>query len=51
MKIFSESGFNPKGNVLPLEEFRLMRDWEELKLDPKKAEKVIAQGENILIWK
>lgn len=48
MKIFSESGFSPKDNVLSLGDFRLMRDWEELKLDPKKAERVVAEGEKYL---
>ena len=48
MKIFSESGFNPKDNVLSLDDFRLMRDWDELKVDEKKAARVIAEGEKYL---
>ena len=48
MKIFSESGFKAQGNVLPLGEFRLMRDWDELRVDEKKAAEVILAAEKYL---
>lgn len=51
MKIFSESGFSAKGNVLPLDEFRLMRDVETLLLDDKKMAKVVELAEGFLNMK
>ncbi len=48
MKIFSESGFSAKGNVLPLESFRLMLDLDEVKLDDKKMARVVEMAEGYL---
>lgn len=45
MKIFKESGFSAAGNVLSLEEFRLMRDLDELKLDDAKMKRVVTSAE------
>lgn len=45
MKIFDESGFVARGNVLSLADFRLMRDLDELKLDDKKMARVVAKAE------
>ena len=46
MKIFKESGFSVRGNVLSLDDFRMMRDLDELRLDEKKMERVVAEAEN-----
>ena len=45
MKIFKESGFDPKGNILSLDDFRLLSDVGEPSLDDKKMQKVIATAE------
>ena len=48
MKIFKESKFSPKGNVLSIDEFRLMLDWENPKFDEKKMAKIVAKAEEYL---
>ena len=45
MKIFKESGFSAKGNVLSLADFRLMCDLKDPKLDETKMAKAIAIAE------
>ena len=46
MKIFKESGFSVRGNVLSLDDFRMMRDIDELCLDDKKMQQVIDAAES-----
>ena len=46
MKIFKESGFIAKGNVLSLSDFRLMRDLDELRFDEDKMKEVVATAED-----
>ena len=48
MKLFAESGFTARGNILSLEDFRLFLDWETLKFDEKKVAKLIASAEDLL---
>ena len=49
MKLFKESGFSPKGNVLSKNDFRLFLDWDiDTQPDEKKLEKLIATAEGYL---
>ena len=45
MKIFKESGFDPKGKILSIEDFRLLSDIDNLVLDDKKMKRVISTAE------
>ena len=48
MKLFKESGFSPKGNVLSIDEFRMMLDWDNPAFDEKKMQKIVAKAEEYL---
>ena len=49
MKIFEKKNYQIKGNVLSKEAFRLARDVEEYKVDPRRVEKVIERAEKNLV--
>ena len=48
IRIFRKSGITAKGNILPLSEFRLFREWETLKLDGEKAAIIMSKAEEYL---
>ncbi len=45
MRIFKDNGITAKGNILPLSEFRLFREFKELKIDDEKAVVIIKNAE------
>lgn len=48
IRVFKNNGITAKGNLLPLSEFRLFREFKELKLDPQKAELIVKKAEKYL---
>lgn len=48
MRLFKESGFSVKGNILPIDKFRMMLDWDNPTFDEKKMAKVVAKAEEYL---
>ena len=48
IRVFKNNGITAKGNLLPLSEFRLFREFKELKLDPQKAEFIVKKAEKYL---
>ena len=48
IRVFKESGIAAKGNVLPLNDFKLYADMDELVLDEPVAEVIIAKAEKML---
>ena len=48
IRVFRKNGIVAKGNILPLSEFRLFREWESYKIDDEKAEALIKRAEEYL---
>ena len=48
MRIFYEKNITCEGNLLPYSEFRLFRDFDELKPNPEHVKKIIEQAEKYL---